>query len=81
VDEFIRYPTDVPTKVDTYQQLGTVGGAVSVGAMDGAIEPHGRVYGVPATDTAPPSHGSSLLLLPLILQVQGCKPCRKPPWA
>ncbi len=40
------------TKVDTYQQpQGTVRGVAvwaggTVGAMDGAIEPQGRVYGV-----------------------------------
>ncbi|WP_422347258.1 hypothetical protein [Stenotrophomonas sp. DR009] len=42
----------VSTKVDTYQQPpeSVEGGAVwvvrTVGAMDGVIEPHGRVYGV-----------------------------------
>ena len=55
----------------------------TVGAMDGAIEPHGWVYGVSCPPT-PPRHPTDspllllLSLLPLPLQVQGCRPCRTP---
>ncbi len=65
----------VSTKVDTYQQPresvrgGSAWGGRTVGAMDGAIEPQGRVYGVSChpTPTHPPSVNPLLLLLLLLL--------------